>query len=294
VPNAVPERPVGPALLKSAWRWARFLTRSGGNPYPTVGHCKENVPVGPPGVRAGHSSLQLSSRGAGGARRAPGAGRRARSGCSVARLKPRSDEARALSHPHSPTTALPRMPASWRSRNSDAGMDAWSLGRVGVTWPPRWCPDGGPTCQDDSEPALVFDLDAVSCSSALNCVAVGNELLGTNSPFSVLTTSDGGQAWQGRKVSVRAYYWYRVSCSGATTWTAVGESTTGYAVAMYSQNTGATWSGADLPGADLPVLSSVACYTAWCSLGTAEPTCWASVPGGRFLPDANDLVCPRR
>ena len=144
--------------------------------------------------------------------------------------------------------------------------------------------DAGSTWTLVSDPPAV-PLQAISCTSATNCVAVGN----TNYDAVVISTTDGGDTWltspDPTLSGVRQLQ--SISCvaqpSGIPKCLTVGGilNANGLgSVVLISEDGGATWSGQEMPLSN-DFISSVDCVDAQhCWLAATGPTATTATPPG--------------
>lgn len=129
--------------------------------------------------------------------------------------------------------------------NTDTGADA----AVAVA-----TADGGATWTSQTLPADIEDLFNVSCSSALNCTAVG---LGLQAGGGIASTTDGGATWHDRTIPVGISKLGGVSCASPLACTAVGRRANG-AVILATTDGGTTWNAQTIP-IGITDLGSVSC-----------------------------------
>jgi photosystem II stability/assembly factor-like uncharacterized protein len=109
-------------------------------------------------------------------------------------------------------------------------------------------------------PQSVQDLQAVSCPSATDCMAVGINVTqaGSKEVGTVVTTIDGGATWTRQHNPAGFTDLTAVACPSAGTCEAVGLGST-HAVARTTDG-GSTWTGQGVPGSVF--LEGIACPAA--------------------------------
>jgi photosystem II stability/assembly factor-like uncharacterized protein len=164
--------------------------------------------------------------------------------------------------------------------------------------------DGGSTWSIDSVPANTLGMGAVTCLTALHCIAVGG---------GILTTADGGQTWQVGTVAGGTGVLRAISCSSATTCVALGpnpagiQSPTAPAIAIMTTDGGTTWTSVSMPPASA-ALARVTCAAGGpCyAVGPVPPGTlavpaysssdgghtWQAAPSPGGLTDIADVACP--
>ncbi len=98
--------------------------------------------------------------------------------------------------------------------------------------------DGGVTWTADSRPPVTTYIQAVACSSALNCIAVG-----INSSYlgAVLSSNNGGATWTNETIASNIGTLDSISCAAASECTAVGIDSAGNGLSISTSDGGATW-----------------------------------------------------
>ncbi len=116
--------------------------------------------------------------------------------------------------------------------------------------------DGGTTWTTQKVLSGSTQLGGVSCSSSLDCVAVGYNFFGVG--VAVVTT-DGGGSWTSRNAPSGIFGLTRVSCSSSADCVAVGTNTTGAAgTVIATTDGGASWTSQTVPS-DVSSLGGISC-----------------------------------
>ncbi len=121
--------------------------------------------------------------------------------------------------------------------------------------------DGGGTWTEQGAVTGVPLLDDVSCSSALDCVAVGlgpnPGPLGEATPV-IATTTDGGVSWTATSTSTSIKYLRSASCSASGSCVLVGYTSSGAGVILTGPVSGSGWTQSAVPSG-VTQLDSVSC-----------------------------------
>jgi photosystem II stability/assembly factor-like uncharacterized protein len=165
---------------------------------------------------------------------------------------------------------------------------AWRTDDGGATWAQAWLPKG-------VQPSL--PPDSISCSDALDCVAV-QKLTGTNGPYTsvVEATANGGATWAEQTLpNAAGAELLSVSCvvggecwlAGSSSNDAPGSAHTG--VILESTDSGTSWNAVALPrntGSvnDISCPSTQSCFAV---AGRSSPTPTSDL-GQEFLTNASD------
>ena len=106
-------------------------------------------------------------------------------------------------------------------------------------------------------PAAVTELTSVSCPSALDCVAAGNEA----GSGVIVASTDAGSSWSAVSPAATVGPLYGVACSSVTSCVAVGLDPNGGGVVAVTTDGGTTWTSSSVPQ-DAQTLNGVSCPTA--------------------------------
>jgi len=159
--------------------------------------------------------------------------------------------------------------------------------------------DSGSTWSQESLPAGISYVGAVSCPSPSTCYVVAYG----NSSYTLLATTDGGETWDEEPFSAANTESVSIDCPKADTCYVVAGASTGSLI-LTTLDGGATWSTYDADGnADLfsigrPILDSRHCSRIRDRrhrehMGEPPRTTRRTVPGCRFLPLRIGLLCRR-
>jgi hypothetical protein len=118
-------------------------------------------------------------------------------------------------------------------------------------------------------------LEAVSCTAATTCIAVGTNALGISQPTATgadVVSTDGGNTWTNESTSLPASTatLQAISCAGTSSCVAVGppESTGGPFVVAATTNGGTTWTGGGTGPSGLTYAQSIPLLGISCSSAT--------------------------
>lgn len=140
--------------------------------------------------------------------------------------------------------------------------------------------DGGATWVSEPVPAEIGWLSAVSCASATDCVAVGDQgPLGPNASGAALVTTNGGTSWT--PVAVPGTFGLSgVSCPSTSDCFAVGYTPTGPPAVIISTTDGGTnWGIKSLPSA-ISIPSAISCRSTTECIVTGGAAALTTTDGG--------------
>ena len=163
--------------------------------------------------------------------------------------------------------------------------------------------DGGQTWAAQSPPYQITQLSAVSCASAVFCVAAGDQYRPAGEYGTFAITANGGETWAYEATSgVMAVY--GVSCPSSQICEAVGSNVQGGALMLGTSDGGTDWSVQHIPSGALE-LSGISCSsTTDCEavgattartgliLGTTNGgALWSAQPGPNAVAGYSGLDC---